>query len=126
MTTFLAGLAAGDQFLFAASVTAIDAAGFHLALFGPAATPAASALIGPDGAMSGQLALPAAQVPVTVVTGMAPVSVGDVLESQRTGETAVCRWSQVAADGTVTWSSASVHQVAYPAAGWTVIGHVSL
>lgn len=125
MTT-LADLAPGSQFLFVARVTSADAAGFHLDLFGPAAEVAGSALIGPDGAMSGQLALPAAQVPVTLVTGLAPVSPGDVLESQRTGETAVCRWSQVAADGTVTWSSAAAHQVVYPASGWSVIGHADL
>lgn len=124
--TFLSDLKAGDQFLFAASVTAVDGAGFHLSLFGPAATPAATAVIGPDGSMTGQLALPAAQVPVTVVTGFAPLSVGDVMESQRTGETAVVRWTQVDADGTVTWASSASHQVIYPAQGYTVIGHVGL
>lgn len=123
---FLAELQAGDQFLFVASVALTDAAGYHLSLFGPSATAAGAALIGPDGAMSGQLALPAAQVPVTVVTGLAPVTVGDVLESERTGETAVCRWSQVGPDGAVTWSSAAAHQVVYPASGWSVIGHVDL
>jgi len=124
--TSLSDLRAGDQFLFVASVTAVDAAGFRLALFGPSATAAGSAVIGPDGAMSGLLALPPSQVPVTVVTGLAPVAVGDVLESQRTGETAVCRWSAVGQDGAVTWSSATARQVVYPAAGWQVIGHVDL
>lgn len=124
--TSLADLRAGDQFLFAAQVAAIDGAGFHLALFGPAASAAGTAVIGPDGVMSGQLSLPPDQVPVTVVTGLAPVAVGDVLENGRTGETAVCRWSQVATDGTVTWSSAVGHQVVYPAQGWTTVGHVDL
>lgn len=124
--TSLADLRAGDQFLFAAQVTAIDGAGFHLALFGPAAAAAGTAVIGPDGVMSGQLALPAGQVPVTVVTGLAPVATGDVLESAATGETAVCRWSAVAPDGTVTWSSSAAHRVIYPASGWTVIGHADL
>lgn len=124
--TFLADLRAGDQFLFAAGVTVIDGAGYHLSLFGPAATAAGTAVIAPDGTMTGALAVPADQVPVTVVTGMVPVAVGDVLESQSSGETAVCRWSQVDADGTVTWASAAGHRVVYPAQGWTVIGHVGL
>lgn len=122
----LADLKAGDQFLFVAKVSAVDAAGYHLDLFGPAAVIAGSAVIGPDGVMAGQLALPAAQVPVTVVTGLVPVAVGDVLENARTGETMVCRWSAVAPDGTVTWSPSVSHQVTYPASGWTVIGHIDL
>jgi hypothetical protein len=125
MTT-LADLAAGAQFLFVATVPAVDDAGVHLDLFGPAAVAAGTAVIGPDGTLAGALALPAGQVPVTVITGMAPVSVGDVLERAATGETAVCRWSRVGADGTVTWASASSGQVVYPAAGWAVIGHVDL
>lgn len=122
----LTDLQAGSQFLFVATVLAIDAGGYHLDLFGPSATAAGTAVIGPDGTMSGALALPASQVPVTVVTGLAPVAVGDVLESAATGETAVCRWSQVGADGTVTWASSADHRVVYPARGWSVIGHVSL
>jgi hypothetical protein len=124
--TSLADLTAGDQFLFVASVESIDDAGFHLSLFGPAATAAGTAVIGPDGTMAGTLAMAASQVPVTVVTGLVPVSVGDVLESRQSGETAVCRWSQVTPDGTVTWASAAAHEVVYPASGWTIIGHVDL
>jgi hypothetical protein len=74
--------------------------------------------------MTGQLAAAPDQVPVTVVTGFTPVSVGDVLENGQTGETAVCRYSQITADGTVQWASAASHRVIYPAQGWTVIGHV--
>jgi hypothetical protein len=126
MTT-LADLAAGQQFLFACQVTAVDqVTGISLALYGPGRIQAASAVISPAGAMTGQLAAAPNLVPVTIVTGFAPVSVGDVLENAATGENAVCRWSQIGADGTVTWSSATSHQVAYPAAGWTTIGHVSL
>lgn len=124
--TMLSDLKAGQQFLFAAQVTAIDGAGYHLSLFGPAEAAAGTAVISPAGAMSGQLAAAPNAVPVTVVTGFAPVAVGDVLESQQTGETAVARWSQIGPDGTVTWSASAGHRVVYPAAGWTTIGHVAL
>lgn len=123
MTT-LADLSAGSQFLFVAVISSVDDAGYHLDLFGPAANAAGTAVIGPDGTMTGALTVPAAQVPVTVTTGQAPVSVGDVMESQSSGETVVCRWSQVGADGTVTWASAATPVVVYPAAGWAVIGHI--
>ena len=126
MTT-LADLTTGDQFLFACQVTSTDpAAGIGLALYGPGRAQAAAATISPAGAMTGQLAAPADQVPVTVVTGFVPVSTGDVLCNDDTGETMVCRWSQIGGDGTVTWAAAAGHQVIYPAQGWTVIGHVSL
>lgn len=125
MTT-LADLQAGDQFLFIAQVTSIDTAGYHLALYGPGSVQAATAGIDPTGVMSGQLALAANQIPVTVVTGFAPVTVGDVLTSNRTGETMVARSSWIAADGTPMWSNTVDAQVAYSADGWTVIGHVSL
>lgn len=122
----LADVTPGTQFLFACQVTTVDAQGTALDLYGPGRTLAAVAVIAPTGVMSGQLSAPPDQVPVTVVTGFAPVSVGDVLENQRTGETAVCRWSQISPDGTVQWASAAAHQVIYPAQGWTVIGHADL
>jgi hypothetical protein len=125
--TTLADLQAGDEFLFACQVTALDGTtGISLALYGPGRVMAAAAVIAPTGVMTGQLAAAPGDVPVTVVTGFAPVSVGDVLSNDRTGETMVCRWSAIGADGAVTWSSAPVPQVTYPSAGWTVIGHVSL
>src|SRR6266699_1679066 len=103
MTT-LADLQVGQQFLFVSQVTALDqAAGMGLALYGPGRIQSGSAVISPAGVMSGQLAAAADQVPVTVVTGFAPVSVGDVMENSRTGETLVCRWSQIEPDGTVIW-----------------------
>jgi hypothetical protein len=83
-------------------------------------------VISPAGVMSGQLAAAPGQVPVTVVTGFAPVAVGDVLQNDRTGETLVARWSQIGPDGSVTWASAAGHQVIYTAQGWTAIGHVAL
>ena len=123
----LADLAAGEQFLFACQVTSVDpAAGIGLTLYGPGRAQAATATIAPAGTMTGQLAAAPAQVPVTIVTGFAPISTGDVLENATTGETAVCRWSQIDPDGTVTWASATDHQVEYPAQGWTVISHVDL
>lgn len=124
--TSLADLKPGDQFLFACQVMSLDASGLGLALYGPGRVQAAAAVISPAGAMTGQLAAAPADVPVTVVTGFAPVTVGDVLENAATGETAVCRWSQISADGTVTWAAAASRQVVYPARGWTVIGHVNL
>jgi hypothetical protein len=127
MTTTLAGLVPGSQVLFAFVVTSVDAVtGISLDLYGPGRIRAATAVISPAGVMSGQLAAPPDQVPVTVVTGFAPVSVGDVLQNQATGETMVCRWSQISADGTVTWSSSADHRVIYPAQGWTIIAHVTL
>lgn len=126
MTT-LADLRPGDEFLFACQVTALDqVTGLSLSLFGPASALAGSAVISPAGVMSGQLAAAPGQVPVTVVTGFAPVSVGDVMQNDRTGETLVARWSQIGPDGSVTWASAAGHQVVYTGQGWTVIGHVTL
>lgn len=126
MTT-LADLAAGQQFLFAVQITAVDqGTGISLALYGPGRVQAATATISPAGVMTGQLAAAPDQVPVTVVTGFAPVSVGDVLENGESGETAVCRWSVIQEDGTVLWSSSAGHRVVYPAEGWTVISHVDL
>ena len=126
MTT-LADLQAGEQFLFACQVTAVDqVAGLSLGLFGPGRVQAASAVISPAGVMSGQLAAPPDQLPVTMVTGFAPVSVGDVMQNSVTGETMVCRYSQINPDGNVIWSASPSRQVIYPAAGWSIIGHVSL
>lgn len=125
MTT-LADLKSGDQFLFACQVTSLDANGLGLALYGPGRVEAATALIAPSGAMSGQLAASSSQVPVTVVTGFVPVSVGDVLSNSESGETVVCRWSQINPDGAVIWSTSPAHRVIYSASGWVVIGHVQL
>jgi hypothetical protein len=125
--TTLADLTAGQQVLFAFQVLSVDqVTGISLALYGPGRVQAATAAISPAGVMSGQLAAPPAQVPVTVVTGFAPVSPGDVMENMVTGETYVCRWSQISADGTVTWSASPDHRVVYTAAGWALAGHVTL
>ena len=126
MTT-LADLTVGTQFLFATEVTSVDAqAGIGLALYGPGRTEAATAVIAPTGAMTGQLAAAPDQVPVTVVTGFTPVSVGDVLESAASGETMVCRWAEIGADGQVMWAASADHKVIYPGTGWTIIGHADL
>ena len=126
MTT-LADLQPGEQFLFACQVTAVDqVTGMSLSLFGPGRVEAATAVIAPNGAMTGQLAAPPDQVPVTIITGFAPVGMGDVMQSDSTGETMVARWSSIGPDGTVTWSSSAHHAVIYPAYGWTNIGHVDL
>jgi hypothetical protein len=121
----LADLTPGMQFLMACQVVAVDPVnGIALSLFGPASAQAATATISPAGAMTGQLMTAPDQVPVNVITGFAPVAVGDVLENSGTGETAVCRWSQINADGTVAWASSAAHRVVYPGEGWTVIAHV--
>jgi len=124
--TALADLKAGQAFLFIAQVTLIDVAGTHLSLFGPAQAAGGTALMDASGVLTGQLAVPAAQIPVTVVTQFAAVSVGDVLASDANGETAVARWVAVQPDGTYQWSSSPAAHVVYRTAGWTIIGHVSL
>jgi hypothetical protein len=125
--TTLADLVAGEQFLMACQVVSIDPVnGMTLSLFGPASAEAATALIAPTGAMSGQLLTTPDQVPVNIVTGFAPFTVGDIIANNASGETVVCRWSMIKADGTSTWSSSPDHRVVYASAGWTVIGHVNL
>lgn len=125
MTT-LADLEAGQAFIFVAQVTAIDGAGMHLSLFGPAEAAGGTALMDPNGVLTGQLTSPAAQIPVTVVTAFAAVSAGDVLASDATGETMVARAVTLQADGSYLWSPAPAGGVAYKTEGWTIIGHVSL
>jgi hypothetical protein len=125
MTT-LADLVVSDQFLFACQVTTKDVNGLALALYGPGRVQAATALIAPSGAMTGQLASTPDQIPITKVTGFVPVTVGDVMQNTVSGETLVCRWSQIGNDGTVTWSSSPSHRVVYSASGWVPIGHVTL
>lgn len=123
----LASLQINQQFLFICHVTSVDpTTGTELALYGPGRIQAATATIHPDGTMTGNLAAPPDQVPVNLVTGMVPVSVGDVMENAVTGETAVCRWSQISDDGSVLWSSSPDHRMIYPAKDWSVVGHVSL
>lgn len=123
MTT-LAAVKTGDQFLFVCQVTALDVtAGMGLSLYGPGRALAATATIAPDGAMAGQLAMPPDQIPVNTVTGLAPISVGDVLTRDDSGDTFVCRWAEISEDGLVLWSASASHAVVYPAVGWTIIGH---
>jgi hypothetical protein len=124
MTT-LADVRRGDVFLAGIRCTAADpVAGLTVALYGPHRDKMADGQITPAGVITGQLVTTPDQIPVQLVTGFAPVSAGDVLENQKDGETAVCRWSQIYPDGTVVWSSSAAHRVVYPAAGWSVIGHV--
>lgn len=122
----LADLTPGQAFMFVAEVTAIDAAGTHLSLFGPASAAGGTALMDPAGALTGQLTTPAAQIPVTVVTQFETVGAGDVLSNDATGETMVARAVTVRPDGSYQWSPAPSGGVVYKTDGWTVIGHVSL
>jgi len=124
--TMLADLKAGQAFIFVAQVTAIDGAGTHLSLFGPAEAAGGTALMDASGALTGQLTSPAAQIPVTVVTQFAQVSTGDVLSSNATGETMVVRAVTVQPDGTYLWSPAPSGGVVYKTDGWSVISHVNL
>jgi hypothetical protein len=124
--TTLADLKAGQAFMFVAQVTAIDQAGVHLSLFGPASAAGGSALMDPAGVLTGNLTSPAAQIPVTVVTQYAAVSVGDVLANDGSGETMVARAVTVQSDGSYQWSPSPAGGVVYRTAGWTIIGRVSL
>lgn len=125
MTT-LASLTAGQAFMFVAQVTAIDGAGTHVSLFGPASAAGGTALIDPAGVMTGQLTTAPADIPVTVVTEFAQVTAGDVLSNDSTGETMVARAVTVTEDGSYQWSSSPAGGVVYRTAGWTIIGHVTL
>lgn len=124
MTT-LAEVQPGDQFLFVCQVTALDpSTGISLSLYGPSSVKAADATIGIDGSMSGSLANTPDQLPVTIVTGFVPIAVGDVLQNLKTGETVVCRWSQLQPDGSMLWSTAPTGKVVYTASGWSIIAHI--
>jgi len=124
--TTLADLTAGQAFIFVAQVTAIDQAGTHLSLFGPAEAAGGSALMDASGVLTGNLTAAPSQIPVTVVTQFAQVGVGDVLSSNTTGETMVVRAVTVQPDGTYLWSPAPSRGVVYKTDGWTVIAHVNL
>jgi len=126
MTT-LADVRRGDVFLAGVRCAAADqVTGLTLGLYGPHRDKMADAQITPAGVITGQLAAAPALIPVQLAAGFAPVSPGDVMENAQTGETAVCRWTQIQPDGTVVWSSSAARRVIYPAAGWTVIGNASL
>ena len=125
MTT-LADVRRGDVFLAGARCSAVDAvAGLTLGLYGPGRDKMADVQVTPAGAVTGQLAAAPNLIPVQLVTGFAPVSVGDVMQSAA-GETVVCQWTRIGPDGAVLWSSSAGHHVVYPAAGWQVVGHVDL
>jgi hypothetical protein len=123
----LANLRAGDQFIFVnlvKSVSVVD--GIVLELYGPSNKKAADGLILPDGSITGHLTDDPRKIPVMVVTGFTPVSVGDILENAHTGETMVCRWSSINPAGKAFWSPASNGQPVYPTNNWSIIGHVDL
>ncbi len=122
----LSALTAGQAFIFVAQVTAIDGAGTHLSLFGPAEAAGGNALMDASGVLTGQLTAAPSQIPVTVVTQFETVSAGDVLSSDATGETMVARAVTVQPDGTYLWSPAPSGGVFYKTGGWTVVAHVNL
>ena len=116
----------GQQFLFVCLAGTIDDTGMVLSLYGPSNVLAATAKINADGSMTGQLMAPPDEVPVILVVGFIPFSVGDVLMKDASGETMVCRWSSIATDGDTTWSASENHAVIYASDGWSIIGHVDL
>ena len=125
MTT-LADLKVGNQFLFVCQVESITDNGIGLDLYGPSNQLAAQALINPQGAMSGSLMNTPGEIPVTIVTGFVPFSVGDILQKDSSGETMLCRWSNITPEGVITWSASVTHEVVYSSDGWSVIGHFDL
>ena len=126
--TVLSDLRARQLFLYVGRVTAVDAVnGMDLDLYGPSRTKTATAHIAIDGTMTGQLAAAPNETPVMVVTAnFAPISVGDILENVKTGETLVCRVSRISPKGVVMWSSSVNGTVAYTADNWNVVGHIDL
>lgn len=122
----LAELQAGEQFPLIFQVVEVTADGVRLNLYATSSSPIANITVAPDGTWTGSTGQPLNQVPVTIVPGSSPVSVGDVLENNDTGETSVCRWSAISSDGSVIWSTSVNHTVVYQTAGWSVIGHAEL
>ena len=127
MTT-LADVRKGDVFLIGVRCTAANAqTGLTVGLYGPHRAKMADGQIAPDGTITGTLTTTPDQIPVQIVTGFAPIDIGDVLENGVTGETLVCRWSQINIDGSVVWAaSTAANGSIYPAKGWNVIDHIDI
>src|SRR5262245_4130289 len=126
MTT-LAQLVPGDAFvLVARAISADPLAGMTLGFSGPSGVQQGQMVISPAGMFSGQLQVPASQVPVTRMPAFTAVTEGDVLESAASGETYVARSVWIEADGSYRWAASPSRQVTYAMAGWSVIGHVTL
>src|SRR5260221_623966 len=124
MTT-LADLVTGDAFILLARVTAQDqVTGDTLTYYGPGGQPQGTMTISPAGVFAGQLAAPAAQVPVQRVPVFAAVSPGDVLQNTVSGETMAVRQVKIMADGTYQWAASPAGRVWYTLDAWTVIAHV--
>ena len=121
----MSDLARGDQFLLACQVLGTSG-GTNLALYGPGHARSGSMSVDPSGNLSGTLVGPPSQVPVFVIVSWAPFNIGDVVRSDTSGETMVCRWVGVDPTGAVVWSAAVSHQVIYPVGGWTAIGTATL
>jgi hypothetical protein len=126
MTT-LADLRPKQLILMIGRCIAVDAqTGMDMDLYGPGRNKVAGSHINLDGSMTAQLVAAPDQIPVSVITGALPFSVGDVLENEKTGETVVCRWSEIKPDGTAAWSSSVNRKVVYSPIGWTVVGNVTI
>lgn len=125
--TALSDVRRGDQFLLAFRCTAVNSTdGLSLNVFSVNRAQAAQEVISPAGLITGQLAKPPDQIPVSLVTTFASVAIGDILSNLDTGETMVCRFAQMKGDGSVQWSSSPNGSVIYSTDGWSVIGHVDL
>jgi len=126
MTDYLGNMAPGQEFVFAFHVTSTALRNTVTDMYGPGQILAGHVTFAQSGTITGTLANPASNTPVVAVQGFVPVGIGDVVENNATGETKVCRWAGIAADGYSVWSASAGHQVVYPGDGWTVIGTAAL
>lgn len=120
-------VAVGQQFPFVSQVTTNSTTtGMVLTLFGQDHEQVATISIALDGTVTGSMDMDPSTIPVTVIEEFTPVTPGDVLSNDNTGETMVCRWSKTKQDGSVIWGASLDQSVVYSPVGWSVIGHITL
>lgn len=120
-------VAVGQQFPFVSQVTTNSTTtGMVLTLFGQDHEQVATISIALDGTVTGTMDMDPSTIPVTVIEEFTPVTPGDVLSNDNTGETMVCRWSKTKQDGSVIWGASLDQSVVYSPVGWSVIGHIAL
>lgn len=117
----------GQQFPFVSQVTTNSTTtGMVLTLFGQDHEQVATISIALDGTVTGSMNMDPSTIPVTIIESFTPVTPGDVLSNDNTGETMVCRWSKTKQDGSVIWGASLDQSVVYSPVGWSVIGHITL
>ena len=117
----------GQQFPFVSQVSANSATtGMDLTLYGQDHEQVATINISPTGTVTGTMSMDPSTIPVTIIESFTPVTPGDVLSNDNTGETLVCRWSKTKPDGSVIWGASLNQSVVYSPVGWSVIGHITL